>query len=990
MLEVLHLKKTYKPKKGLAVAAVKDVSIRFPEKGMVFLLGKSGSGKSTLLNLIGGLDRYDDGDIILDGVSTKKFSQSDFDSYRNACVGFIFQEYNVLPEFTVGVNIALAIELQGRRASSEEISEILEEVDLANYGNRRPNELSGGQLQRVAIARALVKNPKMILADEPTGALDSKTGRAVFELLKKLSETKLVIIVSHDREYSEQFADRIIELADGCVISDVERTAVTEVEKKPVIANGTCKVPGGYELTEADREMINRYLAEHAEEKLKIRVDDNLTRGFSFTPTEEDSYEYGEQTFTKTKSRLPMSRAFRIGVSSLKSKKVKLFFTLLMSTIAFCLFGFASTLADYNYEKTVSKVFIENDVKAVYTEFEWYRIYDISTGEGDFSTASGIKCSGEEMAQLTAQKGATVYPVRNLGSISIDYLGGMEFANADGLLSDSVTASSRFLEISADMLPAFNAELVLGELPDGSRDEIAISKVTYEMYRNSALLSGTKIPKMSDMIGKTYVLSNGTKVTVSGIIDTKLDYMEVMSRIISLVGENGNSDRRGNGLDLNYARAALAASDFVYDMQSNLASCILVGKGFIDRQKERSLVNRQDTFSLDFGSAGAHYAASNVYYLNYGDIASEKEFTTISCAPDTFAEADGVSCVVNRRLLEAALRGTLCADNRRFLGIEKAAYEEYNKGVIMGGGTLMDLPEDLTPPESYQLQPKLDTVDTRLNNAYLDSLSDQEIAALVARIQSYAPLYITRSDAYYEGIENSSLKLCVKSMIVQTGGMKALDEEDREYVERRQDAILLAAPEVLAGFIGKIDACYCGAMVILPTDRQEMRDFIKFTYEGVPQKYRFQIITKYTVELDGADLVMNVLHKALLVVGIVFAVFAALMLTSFIATSIAYKRQEVGILRAIGSRGGDVFRIFCSESAVIAMFCFILATLITGLLTSLINSYLVEFWHVSLMEFGLRQVLLIFAVTFVTAFVATFLPVWHFSRKRPIDAIRGR
>ena len=950
MLEVLHLKKTYKPKKGLAVAAVKDVSIRFPEKGMVFLLGKSGSGKSTLLNLIGGLDRYDSGDIILDNVSTRDFSQSDFDSYRNACVGFIFQEYNVLPEFTVGVNIALAIELQGRRASSEEISEILEEVDLANYGNRRPNELSGGQLQRVAIARALVKNPKMILADEPTGALDSKTGRAVFELLKKLSETKLVIIVSHDREYSEQFADRIIELADGCVISDVERTAVTEVEKKPVIANGTCKVPGGYELTEADREMINRYLAEHAEEKLKIRVDDNLTRGFSFTPTEEDSYEYGEQTFTKTKSRLPMSRAFRIGVSSLKSKKVKLFFTLLMSTIAFCLFGFASTLADYNYEKTVSKVFIENDVKAVYTEFEWYRIYDISTGEGAFSTASGMKCSGEEMAQLIAQKGATVYPVRNLGSISIDYMGGMEFANADGLLSDSVTGSSRFLEISADMLPAFNAELVLGELPDGSRDEIAISKVTYEMYRNSALLSGTKIPKMSDMIGKTYVLSNGTKVTVSGIIDTKLDYMEVMSRIISLVGENGNSDRRGNGLDLNYARAALAASDFVYDMQSNLASCILVGKGFIDRQKERFLVNRQDTF----------------------------------------AEADGVSCVVNRRLLEAALRGTLCADNRRFLGIEKAAYEEYNKGAIMDGGTLMDLPEDLTPPESYQLQPKLAAVDTRLNIAYLGSLSDQELAALVARIQSYAPLYITRSDAFYEGIENSSLKLCVKSMIVQTGGMKALDEEDREYDERRQDAILLAAPEVLAGFIGKIDACYCGAMVILPTDRQEMRDFIKFTYEGVPQKYRFQIITKYTVELDGADLVMSVLHKALLVVGIVFAVFAALMLTSFIATSIAYKRQEVGILRAIGSRGGDVFRIFCSESAVIAMFCFILATLITGLLTSLINSYLVEFWHVSLMEFGLRQVLLIFAVTFVTAFVATFLPVWHFSRKRPIDAIRGR
>ena len=200
MLEVKGLCKQYRPKKGVAVQALKDINIRFPETGMVFLLGRSGSGKSTLLNLLGGLDRYDSGEILLDGESTKKFSQADFDSYRNACLGFVFQEYNVLPEFNVAVNIALALELQGKTAEQEEIDRILKEVDLVGYGARRPNELSGGQLQRVAIARALVKNPKIILADEPTGALDSVTGRQIFETLKKLSETKLVIIVSHDRE----------------------------------------------------------------------------------------------------------------------------------------------------------------------------------------------------------------------------------------------------------------------------------------------------------------------------------------------------------------------------------------------------------------------------------------------------------------------------------------------------------------------------------------------------------------------------------------------------------------------------------------------------------------------------------------------------------------------------------------------------------------------------------------------------------------------
>ena len=280
MLEVKNIHKTYRPKKGQPVKALDDVSIRFPEKGLVFILGKSGSGKSTLLNVLGGLDKVDEGEIIIKGKSSKDFSQADFDSYRNTYLGFIFQEYNILNEFTVGDNIALALQLQGKKATSEEIDHILKEVDLSGFAKRRPNELSGGQKQRIAIARALIKNPEIILADEPTGALDSRTGLQVFDTLQSLSHNKLVIVVSHDREFAEMYGDRVIEMKDGKVISDIEK-----FKEKPqasdtgliTIDDHMLALKKGHVLTEKDIAALNKVLQEN---DTLISADNNVNKEF--------------------------------------------------------------------------------------------------------------------------------------------------------------------------------------------------------------------------------------------------------------------------------------------------------------------------------------------------------------------------------------------------------------------------------------------------------------------------------------------------------------------------------------------------------------------------------------------------------------------------------------------------------------------------------------------------------------------------------------
>lgn len=233
MLELINISKTYRSKKAGNVAALKGINLKFGGSGMTFLLGKSGCGKSTLLNVIGGLDFYDEGgEILVDGVSTKAFKSADYDDYRNRYVGFVFQEFNLLENMTVAENVTFGLELQGARKNKEKWLAALAEVGLdAEIADRKATQLSGGQKQRVAIARALIKKPKLILADEPTGDLDSQTGEQIFTLLKDLSKEIPVIVVTHDREAAEAYGDRIIEISDGKIVSDSGEVFSGEITK---------------------------------------------------------------------------------------------------------------------------------------------------------------------------------------------------------------------------------------------------------------------------------------------------------------------------------------------------------------------------------------------------------------------------------------------------------------------------------------------------------------------------------------------------------------------------------------------------------------------------------------------------------------------------------------------------------------------------------------------------------------------------------------
>ena len=238
MLKLIGINKIYKAG-DMEVHALKNINLEFRESELVAVLGPSGCGKTTMLNIVGGLDKYTSGDLIINGISTKEYVDSDWDAYRNSTIGFVFQNYNLISHLTVIENVELALTLSGvsaseRRARAEQA---LKEVGLETQFNKKPNQLSGGQMQRVAIARALVNNPDIVLADEPTGALDSVTSVQIMELLKEVAKTRLVIMVTHNGDLADRYANRIIRLLDGEIISDtnpIDSETLTEnVARRP-------------------------------------------------------------------------------------------------------------------------------------------------------------------------------------------------------------------------------------------------------------------------------------------------------------------------------------------------------------------------------------------------------------------------------------------------------------------------------------------------------------------------------------------------------------------------------------------------------------------------------------------------------------------------------------------------------------------------------------------------------------------------------------
>jgi putative ABC transport system permease protein len=529
MLELHNIHKTYQSKKSNAHQALSGIDLSIGDKGFIVLLGKSGSGKSTLLNILGGLDRFDQGEIIIKGKSTKDFKRNEWDAYRNTYVGFVFQEFYIIEEFTVGKNIALALELQGypKDKIEDRVQEILKSVELEGYANRKPNEISGGQKQRIAIARALVKDPQIILADEPTGNLDSETGKIILDTLKLLSKDKLIIMVTHDEEFAYQYGDRIIELKDGLIHSDQVNTAPIKSNEMIHINEGPLStvmpVSENRQLSQAMIKKINDQLMSPTQGDIYLTIIPNKNSLQIISPQINLSYEVNDDVNTKSHHKervqndfelkhtsLSWKNAFKLALSSILTRKVRLFFMTLLFVMSLIFVGVASTFSLYK----VSKASVLSFEKTSVTEVPFYK----------YNSCSGEYCYSQEKSLLSEeiQKLEKTFPsIEFIKSIKSD----LSFFNLDLHGQENelnykyytnqfsgftlLDGKEDFFTLSEGSFPKENEVLI--------SDYIALNIIEQKVYEG--------VTKNEELIGKT-LMYRDYPLTITGIVDTDYEQFD--------------------------------------------------------------------------------------------------------------------------------------------------------------------------------------------------------------------------------------------------------------------------------------------------------------------------------------------------------------------------------------------------------------------------------------------------------------------------------
>ncbi len=951
MLKLIDIKKTYGENEN-TVHALKGITLEFETKGIVSICGQSGCGKTTLLNIIGGLDRYSSGDIIINGTSTKEFDSGDWDSYRNHNVGFVFQNYYLIPQLTVLENVMIAMNISGvkREEQQRKAIEALNKVGLGNQLKKKPQHLSGGQAQRVAIARAICNNPSIILADEPTGALDSENSVQILELLKELSQESLVIIVTHNNELAQAYSNRIIRMQDGEIISDEVLQEIVSEEK-----------------LETEQKPENNKKCGRKKQRTNISV------GASFLISLKNLYYKKGRTLITALAgcigviAISVILAFNAGFSSyaLSFQKSQLskyplyvkksqsslsdigdivakmdgsnYATLDTSTILEILTDESASRDSYSDEQ---KVFIQKLITGLVANFDELGKENDTTElkkyidrhKTELDEICAIKYDYDMVLNVYKRKSGKYVMLSPFSERVIDSLTSQEINLLSKLLfgstlrdkekNDIVNALGQvsFWDslIEDEGILSSQYDLLQGRWPSAEQEQDGVYEIVlvvdkYNQITDAALYA----------LGEIEIMD-----LVSGILHNSGETIEKM------MAKMTNGDFDPDGIAAFFAsykdiKTEYNFSDFIYD-DCGKEYYLLADTDYYEKNEEGKFVN----ISEDNEKVTTVIESQGVS-LRISGIVRQKEEVSSGCINGIIGYPQSLSKYIIQKITSSEM-----------VQQQIAAYNDYIA---------------LTQTEEYQEYKELSSaISSRSRNIETEPLTMQE-SMLLAKCSAY-------------GIESviadqDKLGLVDYEALLSNLGVKQLDVPETIYFYPYS----IEASEKIVQFLDKYN--------------QEMEQLYKSGESNKDNSVEY--VNELKDIMDSLNGMINTITFILIAVTCLSVVVSAIMVAIIMYISVQDRTKEIGILRSMGARKIDIMNIFNSETVLLGLFSGLIGIFVGYLLTYPLNGLLMKKLFIANLLTPLWwHSLILLAASVVITCISGLVPAIIAAKRDPVKSLR--
>ena len=978
MLTLKDIRKDY-PAGDMKVSALRGVSVSFRKSEFVSILGPSGCGKTTLLNIIGGLDQYTSGDLVISGRSTKNFKDADWDAYRNHSIGFVFQSYNLIPHQTVLSNVELALTISGvsKAERRRRAKEALEKVGLASELNKRPNQMSGGQMQRVAIARSLVNNPEILLADEPTGALDSETSVQIMELLKEIAKDRLVIMVTHNPELAETYSTRIIRIIDGKIIGD--SNPYEETKEEPV-EQATAQAK-----TKKEKRLRNRSMSFGT--ALALSLNNLRTKkGRTLLTSFAGSIGIIGIALILAISNGVTNYINRVQEDTLSSYPI----TIQKETVDFS--GIITNIMNANTQNQT----LSHDLDAVYANRVMYELMNsLSNTEIQTNNLKAFKKYIESTPGFKEFASAIDY------SYDMDFHIFTKDKNGTVIKSDVASLMTEFFEGSSSQMGSmgmFASYDVWQEMLTGS-DGALLNELFYNQYDlldgdwpkayNEIVLIVDENNEISDLV----LYSLGLKTTdemkqeIQDSMQGELkdapaeswSYEEILSMTFKMILSPDFYQKTANGTytDLSQIQAGI---EFLYNSE-NAIDLKVVG---IIRPNEDSVASMM-TGSIGYTTALTEYVINR---MANSELVKEQlanpDKDIISGLPFK-TDKDELSDEETIQLVKAYFAALSIEEKASlYIDIETKIRLETQVSGMLSMYTEEQLKE--LAVQAYAEQTGMDPEKIR---GYIDAMSKEELTAAIKD-----GMYEQMAEQYGPMIREQ-MKLMGNEALAQA--FDAASFTDAQYLDFSE--LYLPATysdstyEKNLSKLGYVDIDSPSAINIYTStfaNKDEISALIAQYNQSVEEDDKINYTDLVALLMSSITLVINAISYVLIAFVSVSLVVSSIMIGIITYISVLERTKEIGILRAIGASKKDISRIFNAETAIVGFASGAIGIGITLLLILIANPILQAVTGIGILRASLPAIgaVILVILSISLTMLAGLIPSRLAAKKDPVVALR--